>query len=1282
MEGIIVKLLGKYLSLFINNFSKENFNISITKGQGEYRNLDLNTEVIQELLWIPTNLTVTRAICNHLSIQVALTKLKTQPIVITLDKVEFFLREPEDIKAMPNLLQKFKKSGSSNPGQSEIMMGVTIEIKEISMKIETLPPVHLPTWSPIMEINLRNIQVHSTNEKGEIVELPKTRVIDPKDPTSLYMYKSVKVETATAWIVAQNGQKITIIEQSPITAMLKSKWGVKEGNWMGGENQIVYQDLKFKVNLEQYSFLSFFIESMKAAFARPVPEPANQSIEPAPSAATLIVKETAPATASVSDEYDTSLEFLIKNWHFELDSQSKGARLNGNQFSVHLQSSRKRNPKTQKAEYNTILCLSTPSLKLTSLDNNQETILLETIDSSDASEGLKRLFSVDFQWTTQPLELKTDSEKSPLGFRTKELISKVKLSGLQIFLEGSKWDSTWAFLIDRIHKETKGEDEEKGKEGEEKKEDNEPDKKLEMVKQQLKELRDLNDLKLTIEASKVILVVPPSKSAIVLPFKSLASEYENRGMKFSFGRIYLSNNPSWNSIPIIESEGDKLFRRGKDQKEEEEEREEQKLVLQNLQRFSLNHSTLNRKTVQSDPLQLLGGDSEGSHVPPPVPRRPSKAANPTNSAPISTPSNTNTNANTNNEVESKENAASLMPPVPHRPPPAGRERSGSGGVVDVLPASYVPTAQNAIEHIETITSKILGDSVYKFEFDFTDMLVEFIEIGKNGSIVIRENLFHGDGLQLFARYSPSHNQKNSSVEFVFVGLNEILLNLTIEQLFHTSQLLQRFYYRASGSDLPPKLKSPTMKSPPQDKKEEENGKKEGEKAEEKSENESGEKSKIDVEKMVESTLDKLKKKIDEGIGKIDSVDINKIDDFVDEKYINSAGLFLRNVMQKSKEIMESAQFTFFVRIHKVHFHVPLDAFEGLDDPVTYENQFIDEEKRIQMAKISSFGFDFIDFGVQYTPKRQAFVLRQNGLMTKDWNPSFLSSSLTVTPSPLNSYHPSKAYRLNTSEDFNCLFQIERRTSSNNEKRPEIQALIQLRDMHIYLQDKSKKEESVEGNGKKLLTSENISSATNAVRTRANSLKDKAITLNNQYKESQLNLPDLQKIIQDGVNFFEERRAHFMDKFEQVKGKVQEKGTSLTDELAQFNFAGGQRSEIKWEMEVSDCEFRMISGDIDAKPNAAIKISNRKQKKSMIDKYVDLEQRLALTEKKLVETQIKSVQLQEYEEKFTEAKIECSKWQMDFMDLQRDFENLKLKLSTPQQQPPQSPARGFSNPFGK
>jgi hypothetical protein len=84
METLIVKALKKYLSVFIVNFSAENFNVSLLKGRASLSNIgtfsaggpanlifsDLNTAVLQELLLVPTTLQVKKAFCSLLEIDV------------------------------------------------------------------------------------------------------------------------------------------------------------------------------------------------------------------------------------------------------------------------------------------------------------------------------------------------------------------------------------------------------------------------------------------------------------------------------------------------------------------------------------------------------------------------------------------------------------------------------------------------------------------------------------------------------------------------------------------------------------------------------------------------------------------------------------------------------------------------------------------------------------------------------------------------------------------------------------------------------------------------------------------------------------------------------------------------------------------------------------------------------------------------------------------------------------------------------------------------------------
>lgn len=51
-----------------------------------------------------------------------------------------------------------------------------------------------------------------------------------------------------------------------------SKWKLKEGQWLGGQIEMIYDQFVFKTNIDEWNYLSDFINCMRACFARPVPE--------------------------------------------------------------------------------------------------------------------------------------------------------------------------------------------------------------------------------------------------------------------------------------------------------------------------------------------------------------------------------------------------------------------------------------------------------------------------------------------------------------------------------------------------------------------------------------------------------------------------------------------------------------------------------------------------------------------------------------------------------------------------------------------------------------------------------------------------------------------------------------------------------------------------------------------------------------------------------------------------------------------------------------------------
>lgn len=69
MAGIIKKQILKHLSRFTKNLSPDKINLSTLKGEGELKNLELDEEVLQNMLDLPTWLAINRVFCNKASIR-------------------------------------------------------------------------------------------------------------------------------------------------------------------------------------------------------------------------------------------------------------------------------------------------------------------------------------------------------------------------------------------------------------------------------------------------------------------------------------------------------------------------------------------------------------------------------------------------------------------------------------------------------------------------------------------------------------------------------------------------------------------------------------------------------------------------------------------------------------------------------------------------------------------------------------------------------------------------------------------------------------------------------------------------------------------------------------------------------------------------------------------------------------------------------------------------------------------------------------------------------------
>ncbi|CAL8086605.1 unnamed protein product [Calicophoron daubneyi] len=88
MFSLIKAQVIKPFLKFTKNLSADQINISVLKGEGELKSLELDENNMMELLDLPTWLQLRRAYCSNIKFKIHWTKLETHPVFVTIDRVD------------------------------------------------------------------------------------------------------------------------------------------------------------------------------------------------------------------------------------------------------------------------------------------------------------------------------------------------------------------------------------------------------------------------------------------------------------------------------------------------------------------------------------------------------------------------------------------------------------------------------------------------------------------------------------------------------------------------------------------------------------------------------------------------------------------------------------------------------------------------------------------------------------------------------------------------------------------------------------------------------------------------------------------------------------------------------------------------------------------------------------------------------------------------------------------------------------------------------------------
>uniref|UniRef100_A0A3B3VFE5 Bridge-like lipid transfer protein family member 3A n=1 Tax=Poecilia latipinna TaxID=48699 RepID=A0A3B3VFE5_9TELE len=286
---------------FTKNLSPDKINLSTLKGEGHLSNLELDEEVLQNMLDLPTWLAVTRVYCNKAAIRIQWTKLKTSPICLFLDKVEVEMRTCEEPRPPNGPSPIAITAGQSEYGFAEkVVEGMSVRINSITIKVQARA-FHA-------SFELWQLQGNSLNPKWQRSDLRYTRVTDPKRGEVL-TFKEINWQTLRieADAIESDDQDLgstplrLITNQGRIRIALKRR--IKDCNVLASKLLFILDDLLWVLTDSQLKAIIHYAKSLSEAMEKSAQQRKSmtaESLQTAPPSPVIHSLWTEPPPSSTS----------------------------------------------------------------------------------------------------------------------------------------------------------------------------------------------------------------------------------------------------------------------------------------------------------------------------------------------------------------------------------------------------------------------------------------------------------------------------------------------------------------------------------------------------------------------------------------------------------------------------------------------------------------------------------------------------------------------------------------------------------------------------------------------------------------------------------------------------------------------------------------------------------------------------------------------------------------------------------------------------------------------
>uniref|UniRef100_A0ACB8FPR7 UHRF1-binding protein 1-like n=1 Tax=Sphaerodactylus townsendi TaxID=933632 RepID=A0ACB8FPR7_9SAUR len=298
---------------FTKNLSPDKINLSTLKGEGQLTNLELDEEVLQNMLDLPTWLAINKVFCNKASIRIPWTKLKTHPISLSLDKVIMEMSTCEEPRAPNGPSPIATASGQSEYGFAEkVVEGISVSVNSIIIRIGA------KAFNASFELS--QLRIYSVNANWEHGDLKFTRIQESQRGEVLTFkeinWQMIRIE---ADAIQSSQHEIMsapvrlITNQSKIRITLKRR--LKDCNVVASKLILILDDLLWVLTDSQLKAMVQYAKSLSEAIEKSAEQRKSLATESTPgSAAMSSSQQVKTQQTSAAVDHNDAIVKLFNNF--------------------------------------------------------------------------------------------------------------------------------------------------------------------------------------------------------------------------------------------------------------------------------------------------------------------------------------------------------------------------------------------------------------------------------------------------------------------------------------------------------------------------------------------------------------------------------------------------------------------------------------------------------------------------------------------------------------------------------------------------------------------------------------------------------------------------------------------------------------------------------------------------------------------------------------------------------------------------------------------------------